>query len=139
LLEGIFGRRRSLYKQAAEFSHDQSPEVYARIAGRPYHQTAALATRVAERLSRTQGIPLQATELLIDAPPPHREVEFAIDVYFPKEKAYRPLREVSPVVEALATTQFDDWVKRVRVFVAPRWRPQMAAVCWHEELLAALQ
>jgi HD superfamily phosphohydrolase len=139
LLEGIFGRRRLLYKQTAEFSHDQSPEVYSRIAGRPYAETAAVASRLVERLNRNPGVPLQATELLIDAPPPHREVEFAIDVYFPKEETYRPLRKVSPVVETLAMTQFDDWVKRVRVFVAPRWHREVSAVDWHQELLASLE
>ena len=54
-----------------------------------------------------------------DAPPPHREVEFNVSIYFPKEKLYRPLHRVSPVVDALAKTQFDDFVKRVRVFADP--------------------
>jgi hypothetical protein len=49
-----------------------------------------------------------------------REVEFRIDVHFTKEKVYRPFAEVSPVVETLARRQFDDYVKRVRVFVHPR-------------------
>ena len=39
---------------------------------------------------------------------------------FPKENCYRPLGEVSPVIRALATEQFDDYVKRVRVFAHPR-------------------
>jgi hypothetical protein len=36
-------------------------------------------------------------------------------------------------------TQFDDWVKRVRVFVAPRWHREVSAVDWHQELLASLE
>jgi hypothetical protein len=58
-------------------------------------------------------------DVIIDAPPAHREVEFAVEIYFPKQDTYRPLRRVSPVVDALAKTQFDEYVKRVRFFVAP--------------------
>ena len=47
------------------------------------------------------------------------EVEFNVDVYYPKEDCYRPLDEVSPVVRTLATEQFDDYVKTVRVFAHP--------------------
>ena len=59
-------------------------------------------------------------EILFDAPPVQREVEFNIDIYFPKESVYRPLGEVSPVVRTLALEQFDDYVKQVRVFAHPR-------------------
>ena len=48
------------------------------------------------------------------------QIEINIDIYFPKEKVYHTLHEVSPVVEALARTQFDDYVKRVRIFAHPR-------------------
>ena len=58
-------------------------------------------------------------DLIIDAPPAHKEVEFKVDIFHPKEGAYRPLSQVSPVVAALAKTQFDDYVKRVRVFAEP--------------------
>ncbi|MGE3780135.1 MAG: metal-dependent phosphohydrolase, partial [Pirellulaceae bacterium] len=44
---------------------------------------------------------------------------FNVDVYFPKELCYRPLGEVSPVVQTLARKQFDDFVKRVRIFAHP--------------------
>jgi hypothetical protein len=46
-------------------------------------------------------------------------VEFKVDIFHPKEGVYRPLSQVSPVVAALARTQFDDYVKRVRVFAEP--------------------
>ena len=59
-------------------------------------------------------------EVLFDAPPVAREVQFAVDIYFPKENRYRPLGEVSPVIRTLATEQFDDYVKRVRIFAHPR-------------------
>jgi hypothetical protein len=53
------------------------------------------------------------------------EVEFDVDVYFPKQNVYRRLGEVSPVVRTLAREQFDDYVKRVRLFVHPRLVPQL--------------
>jgi hypothetical protein len=55
-------------------------------------------------------------------------VEFHVEVYFPKESVYRPLAEVSPAVVALATRQFDDYVKRVRVFAHPRLAADLRAL-----------
>ena len=51
-----------------------------------------------------------------------------MEVYFPKEDLYRTLGSISPVVHALATQQFDDYVKRVRVFVHPRLADEMRAL-----------
>ncbi|MEX0712860.1 MAG: metal-dependent phosphohydrolase, partial [Pirellulales bacterium] len=59
-------------------------------------------------------------EILFDAPPVEREVEFNVDVLYSKESRYRPFGEVSPVVRTLAQQQFDDYVKRVRIFAHPR-------------------
>jgi hypothetical protein len=56
----------------------------------------------------------------VDAPPTELEVDFDIDVYFAKQRRYRRLGDISPVVRTLAREQFDDYVKRVRVFVHPR-------------------
>lgn len=124
LLSGVFGSQRRLYKRAAEFGHDQEDggAVYSQLAGKPYPFVAQCAARLAERLSAETGQKVTSADVLIDAPPAHREVEFAVDIYFPKQDVYRPLRRVSPVVEALARTQFDEYVKRVRVFVAPEFR-----------------
>ena len=119
LLDGVFGHKRRLFKRAAEFSHDTEGGIYQQIAGRPYAFLVRCATDLAERLESSIGQAVRPTDVLIDAPPPHREVEFAVDIYFPRRDEYRPLRAVSPVVEALARTQFDEYVKRVRVFVAP--------------------
>ena len=47
-------------------------------------------------------------------------VEFDVDVYFPKQKCYCNLGEISPVVRALAQEQFDNYVKRVRLFAHPQ-------------------
>ena len=59
-------------------------------------------------------------EVLVDAPPAELEVDFDIEVYFAKQNVYRRLGDVSPVVRTLAQEQFDDYVKRVRIFVHPR-------------------
>jgi len=137
LLDGIFGHKRLLYKQMVEYSHDQSLETYQAVAGRPYAEVVRISNRLVSLLNSRYGLSLREPDLLIDAPPPHREVEFAIDVYFPKQDHYRPLRQVSPVVEALATTQFDDWVKRVRVFLAPEQIPFVARVDWDQAMQLA--
>ena len=136
LLEGVFGLRRTIYKRAAEFTLSLAPEVYRRVAGRQFGELVAISESLAEQASRAWGIAVQPTEILVDAPPPHREVEFAVDIYFPKTETYRSLREVSPVVEALALTQFDDYVKRVRIFIHPRHRERASAAPWGEWILA---
>jgi HD superfamily phosphohydrolase len=119
LLESVFGRRRSLYKRAAEFSHLNDEQVYRKLSRRPYADLVDVSKRLAGRVAATLGREIPAMEVLVDGPPPHREVEFAVDVYFPKEHMYRPLRSVSPMIDALARTSFDDYVKRVRVFIEP--------------------
>jgi uncharacterized protein len=118
-LEAVFGRRRRLYKRAAEFSHLSDPEVYQRLSQRPYRELVTCSNQLAGRLGQALQQAIQPMQVLVDGPPPHREVEFAVDVFFPKERKYRPLRSVSPMIDALARTSFDDYVKRVRVFVAP--------------------
>ena len=74
-------------------------------------------------------------EVLFDAPPMAREVQFNVDIHFPKENRYRPLGEVSPVVRTLATEQFDDYVKRVRIFAHPRIVDDLRAIDNLPELL----
>ena len=49
-----------------------------------------------------------------------RRVEFRVEIHFAGEDCYRPLGDVSPVIRTLAQNQFDDFVKRVRVFCSPR-------------------
>ena len=55
-------------------------------------------------------------------------MEFNVDVHFPKEGRYRRLEDVSPVVKTLARQQFDDYVKRVRIFGHPRVASEIAAL-----------
>lgn len=128
LIDGVFGPRRQLFKRVAEYSHYQQPEVYALLARRPNAFLVEVSQRLIEELNRTGAVgqTIEPLDLLIDAPPPHREVEFKVPIYFPKEDRYRQLSEVSPVVESLARTQFDDYVKRVRLFARPDLAPRLA-------------
>lgn len=128
LLDGLFGPVRRLHKRLAEFSHFQQQQWYQALARQDYAHLAAASQRLAELLARQTGCAIAPDEVLIDAPPPRREVEFHVEVYYPKEDAYRPLAEVSPAVHALATRQFDDFVKRVRIFVHPRLAAPLAGV-----------
>ena len=136
LADGVFGSVRRLYKQVAEWGPLHAPELYQAIARRPYADLVALSECVAVALRESGIADVSAPDVLIDAPPPGREVEFRVDIYYPKERVYRPLDAVSPVTEALAKRQFDDAVKRVRVFVHPRLRQQVDALPDFDALVA---
>ncbi len=120
LLDGLFGRSRQLYKRLAQYSYFQERDLYERLARRPYPWLAACAEQFAAVVSTELTRRVAPHEILFDAPPVEREVEFNVDVFFPKENCFRRLEEVSPVVRTLAREQFDDYVKRVRVFAHPR-------------------
>lgn len=120
LLDGLFGTRRSLYKRLAEYSITDDGDIYKKLAGQSYDRLSKCGDRLASSASRRMGRFVAPHELLIDAPPREREVEFKVDIYDPKQDRYRPLAQVSPVVRALAEEQFDDYVKRVRVFAHRR-------------------
>jgi len=128
LLEGIFGARRRIYKRVFECTLHQHREVYELLARQPFDFLVRCAGRLSAELRNTVAGNLSVTDILIDAPPGNREVEFQVDIFFPKEDRYRPLREVSPVVRALAGTQFDDYVKRVRIYAHPDCAPRVAAI-----------
>ncbi len=119
LLGGLFGPTRQLYKRLAQYSFVERRELYERLARRPFPWLAACAERFATITSAALGRVVAPHELLFDAPPITREVQFDVEIYFPKEDLYRPLGDVSPVIRALATEQFDDYVKRVRIFAHP--------------------
>lgn len=126
LLDGLFGSKRKLHKRVVEFSLYQTPDLYRSLAGRPYSELIQVGSRVLDMAERWLGRSLNPTDLLIDAPPIHKEVEFKVDIFHPKEGVYRPLSQVSPVVAALAKTQFDDYVKRVRIFAEPTLARELA-------------
>ncbi len=120
LLDGLFGATRRLYKRLAQYSIFEHREIYDRLTRQPYPWLAACAEQFATLASTALGRVVAPHEILFDAPPIQREVEFNVDVFFSKENCYRPLGEVSPVVRTLAKEQFDDYVKRVRIFAHPR-------------------
>jgi len=119
LINGLFGPKRRLYKRLEQYSLFHQPEIYAKLARRPYAWLVQCAEGLAARLAKETTSTISPEHILIDAPPVKREVEIKIDVHFAKEGQYRPLSEVSPVVQALAKEQFDDYVKRVRILAAP--------------------
>jgi HD superfamily phosphohydrolase len=120
LLAGLFGPTRRLYKRLAQHSLFQQRDLYERLARRPYPWLVACAEQFAATVSTAVGRRIAPHEILFDAPPIQREIEFNVEVFFPKENTYRALAEVSPVVRTLAKEQFDDYVKRVRIFAHPR-------------------
>ena len=120
LLDGLFGSTRRLYKRVAQYSLFQSPELYQLLARRPYPWLVRCSENFATVASRELSRVVAPHEVLFDAPPTELEVEFDIEVYFSKENCYRRLGDVSPVVKTLAQEQFDDYVKRVRIFAHPR-------------------
>ncbi len=136
LLDGLFGPTRRLYKRVAQCSLFQQPELYQRLARRPYAWLVRCAERFAAIASTALGRVVAPHEVLFDAPPVKLEVEFQIEVFYPKEGCYRQLGDVSPVVKTLARQQFDDYVKRVRVFAHPRVAGDLRALSNVPELLA---
>ena len=137
LLAGLFGRSRRLYKRLAQFSYFQERTTYQKLARKPYPWLVDCAAALADRCAHTLGQTVAAEEILIDAPPIKLEVEFNVDVYFANEGCYRSLGEVSPVVQTLARKQFDDYVKRVRIFVHPDRREALASLDNFHELVHA--
>ena len=120
LLDGLFGPTRRLYKRLAQYSYFEESAMYRRLAKRPYAELVNFSERIAMGLSNELANKVAPHEVLIDAPPAKLEVDFDIEVYFAKQQVFRRLGDISPVVRTLAQEQFDDYVKRVRIFVHPR-------------------
>lgn len=134
LVGGLFGPRRELHKRVAMFDPLHHAAVHTAVAGRSYADLVAISHRVAELASAHLGQPINPDTLLIDAPPPEREIEFRLQV---RERttsagstswAWTPLADRSPLVRSLAQEQFDDVVKRVRIF-APAAQALALATC----------
>jgi HD superfamily phosphohydrolase len=121
---GIFGPSRMLYKRIAQFDRFCEPELHRTIASKPYAELLELSSRLADLLSNSTPSNVGMHDVLIDAPPVECEVQFDLRIR-QKSGQYLELIEVSPVVQALATRQFDAMVKRVRVFVHPRLRDSL--------------
>ncbi len=135
LLDGLFGPTRKIYKRLAQYSFFEQREVYQRLARRPYPWLTACAEQFAAVVSASLGRVVAPHEILFDAPPMTREVEFNIEIFYQKENVFRSLAEVSPVTCALANQQFDDYVKRVRIFAHPRIAKDLLRLDNLQELL----
>jgi HD superfamily phosphohydrolase len=136
LLDGLFGPTRRLYKRLAQYSLFEQAPLYERLTRRPYPWLAACAEQFAHLVSEGIGRVVAPHEVLFDAPPLEREVEFDVEVHYLKEGRYRKLGDVSPVVRTLAQEQFDDYVKRVRIFAHPRVAADLRALTTLPDLLA---
>ncbi len=137
LMDGLFGERRKLYKRLAQYSYFEEPEIYGHMARRPFPNLCNVANDIAGSLSTALGEQVQSHEVLVDAPPAELEVDFKIDVHFTKQNCYRKLGDISPVVRTLAREQFDNYVKRVRIFVHPRIAEKARSLPKLPELLRA--
>ena len=127
LAAALFGTERQLYKRLLQFAYHENPEVHQLLAGRPYAELKEISDRLAIELERKLGLSISEHDLLIDAPPVKLEVQFQMPVRVSEgrsgEKAeFVGLSDVSPVVNTLATQQFDSYVKQVRVFCRPAIR-----------------
>lgn len=125
--EGLFGPHRKLYKRIAQFDVLNYPDLHCKLARRPFAEIAELSKRLVGMIQSRYHITMEEHDLLIDAPPVKLEVQFQIDVR-QRDGTLKSLVEMSPVVHTLATRQFDDMVKRVRIFVKPNLRPAMSEI-----------
>lgn len=121
MIEGLFGPRRQLFKRVAEFSLLTGAEIHQQLARRPYWWLVGLCEIVADRLTQQCGVAIAPADLLIDAPPVKLEVDINTAVLF-ADGTVATLGDVSPVAAVLAREQFDNFVKRVRIFVRPDLR-----------------
>lgn len=137
LVDGLFGTHRRLHKRLAEYSIFHQESLYRALRQMTSTQLAAFSSQLSTRLAKEIGIEISPVDVLIDAPPQHREVEFRVDVWFRSTNEYRPLREVSPIVDSMAKTQFDDCVKRVRIFTAPHVRAALPTDFSMDELISS--
>ncbi|MFM7039729.1 MAG: HD domain-containing protein [Planctomycetaceae bacterium] len=138
LTEGVFGSRRCLYKRVAEYSIFNHEDLYRRLRQQSFPAIAACAEFVCCELRSKLGRPVGRLDLIIDAPPLHREVEFRVDVWSAADRRFRPLREISPIVDSMARTQFDDCVKKVRLFATAELRADIRSQTpagWLDDLL----
>ncbi len=126
-IDGLFGPTRQLYKRVAQFDFLNHPEQHRALARKPYSEIVELSAKLAAHLQNVIGISISPHDILIDAPPVKLEVQFQLDVR-QRDGSYRTLGELSPVVHALATKQFDDIVKRVRIFVRPELQDHVASI-----------
>ncbi len=118
---GLFGGQRRFYKRVAEFHFRESPDLHRAIARRPYRDLVSIGNRLAQQVGQATKRDVKPHEVLIDAPPVKLEVQFNIQIQQSDDR-FMSLGDLSPVASTLAREQFDNYVKRVRIFVAPHLR-----------------
>ena len=146
LLAGLFGDHRRLYKRGAQFSPFENPEIFFRIAGHSYPWLVQLGERISRRISVQIRQELPPDAILIDAPPSHSETAVHVEIFSPDKSdpsgvagQYRSLETVSPIIRTLAgkgcsdlfagrIERFDDYVKKVRFLVSPKYVEQIRAI-----------
>ena len=121
ILDGLFGSKRKLFKQIATFDAKTHPVLHKKLAGLHYKNLVHLSNCFVKRLVEKTGNTINQNEILIDAPPKEREIEFSLQVRCKNqlnesECRWRSLAEMSPVTQSLAQLQFDHLVKQVRIF-----------------------
>ncbi|MEZ6130076.1 MAG: HD domain-containing protein [Planctomycetaceae bacterium] len=127
LTNGLFGTQRRLHKRLTEYSSFQQPALYHACRQMSYENLVRCSNKLASLIAEACQITISPVDVLIDAPPLHREVEFQVDVYDAQHQSYRPLKDVSPIVASMSNTQFDDCVKRVRICISDSvrtWLPK---------------
>ena len=134
LVAGIFGHQRRLYKRLAQFTVLNEAGLFNKISRRSYAWLVTCAHNFAAILRELHGVPVQEHDILIDAPPVGLEVQFQIPVR-DRRGHYRMIGDVSPVVHTLATEQFDNFVKRVRIFANPEFPELLTSDINFAELL----
>jgi len=137
LVEGLFGQERSIYKCIGEYHCQESPMLHKAIARRPYLDLQVLASKLLQKITQETSITIESHELIIDAPPPKLEVQFQIEVRKASGQ-FVQLGDLSPVIQTLTTQQFDNLVKRVRVFIHPRLRAELENCPIHDYLTMIL-
>jgi HD superfamily phosphohydrolase len=140
LVAGLFGPVRQLAKRVATFDAMHAPDIHKALAGRSHGEMAAVSDRLADALSSRLGRRIDGATLIVDAPPAEREVEFRLQVREEPSSdgwTWRPLETVSPVVRSLAHEQFDNLVKRVRIFAPPDDAIAIKSIGDFDEILLA--
>lgn len=124
LVEGLFGSTRDLLKRVAQFNVESGDSIHALLSRRPYDWLVNCSRRLAQRMNEVLATPVPESLVLIDAPPVKLEVDINMDVIDRQGQAMT-LGDVSPVASVLANRQFDNHVKRVRVFVPQSVRDEL--------------
>ena len=128
LLQDLFGERRRLHKRIRNYSCLEKPDLYQALSHRSYPWLVKCGDQLSKLIGHQLEDSIPAGHLLIDAPPVGLEVQFDIEVAYDAKETWRSLGEVSPLINTLASRQFDDHVKQVRVFADPDWADRIKVI-----------